>query len=157
MADPHVISALRSKRAEVAGLIDSLERQLAQHRADLIHVDGVLRLLQPDRDPAAIKPKRPMRRNRYFGRGELARLCFEMFRDALDPPSTPDIVTHVIAAKGFDAGDRVLRAAIGDLVKATLNPMRRRGAVEKIGQGRGVRWKLAEREIGLGFERPYLA
>ena len=49
MADPHVISALRSKRAEVAGLIDSLERQLAQHRADLIHVDGVLRLFQPDR------------------------------------------------------------------------------------------------------------
>ena len=71
------------KRAEVAGLIDSLERQLAQHRADLIHVDGVLRLFQPDRDPAAIKPKRPMRRNRYFGRGELARLCLETFRDAL--------------------------------------------------------------------------
>ena len=135
MADPHVISALRAKRAEISGLIDSLERQLAQHRADLIHVDGVLRLFQPERDPAAIKPKRPMRRNRYFGRGELARLCFEIFREALDPPSTPDIVAYVIAAKGFDAGDRVLRAAIGDLVKATLNPMRLRGAVEKIGQG----------------------
>jgi hypothetical protein len=107
MADPHVISALRSKRAEVAGLID---------------------------------------RNRYFGRGELARLCLEMFRDTLDPPSTPDIVARVIAAKGFDAGDRVLRAAVAGLVKATLNPMRLRGAVEKIGQGRGVRWKLAERE-----------
>ena len=54
----------------------------------------------------------------------------------------------MIAAKGFDAGDRVLRAAIGDLVKATLNPMRLRGAVEKIGHGRGVRWRLAEREPG---------
>ena len=89
----------------------------------------MLRLFQPDRDPAAIKPKRPMRRNRDSGRGELARLCLETFRDAIDPLSTPDIVAHVIAAKGFDAGDRVLRAAIGDLVKATLNPMRLRGAV----------------------------
>lgn len=55
----------------------------------------------------------------------------------------------MIAAKGFDAGDRVLRERIDDLVKATLAPMRRAGSVEKIGQGRGVRWKLAERELDL--------
>jgi hypothetical protein len=58
MADPHVISALREKRALVAGLIEKLERRLEQHRADLTHIDGVLRLFQPDRDPAEIKPKR---------------------------------------------------------------------------------------------------
>ena len=51
MADPHVISALREKRALVAGLIEKLERKLEQHRADLTHIDGVLRLFQPDRDP----------------------------------------------------------------------------------------------------------
>jgi hypothetical protein len=28
----------------------------------------------------------------------------------------------------------------------TLHDLLRRGTVEKIGQGRGVRWKLAERE-----------
>ena len=71
------------------------------------------------------------------------------FRDASNSLSTAEIVAHVIEAKGFDAGDRVLRAAIGDLVKATLNPMRRRGVVDKIGEGRGVRWKLAPREPGL--------
>ena len=58
MADPHVISALREKRALVAGLIEKLERKLEQHRADLTHIDGVLRLFQPDRDPAEIRPKR---------------------------------------------------------------------------------------------------
>jgi hypothetical protein len=56
MADPHVISALREKRAKVAGCIARLERQLDQHRADLSHIDGVLRLFEPDRDPEAIKP-----------------------------------------------------------------------------------------------------
>jgi hypothetical protein len=58
MADPHVISALREKRALVAGLIEKLERKLEQYRADLTHIDGVLRLFQPDRDPGDIKPKR---------------------------------------------------------------------------------------------------
>jgi hypothetical protein len=67
MADPHVISALREKRALVAGLIEKLE----QHRADLTHIDGVLRLFQPDRDPGEIKPKRTYaRRTRYFARNE---------------------------------------------------------------------------------------
>ena len=149
MADPHVISALRAKRAEVAGLIDSLERQIGQCRANLIHLDAVLRLYQPERDPTEIKPKRSVHRNRYFASGELARMCLEAFRDAAEPLPIPDIVARVIAAKGFDAGDRMLQVAIGELVKATLAPMRRRGVVDKIGRARGVRWKLAEREPGL--------
>ena len=53
MADPHVISALREKRALVAGLIEKVERKLEQHRADLTHIDGVLRLFQPEHDPRA--------------------------------------------------------------------------------------------------------
>ena len=88
MADPHVISALRAKRAEVAGLIDNLERQLAKHRTDLMHLDSVLRLYQPDRDPEAIRPKQVRRRNRYFSRGELSRLCRETlgtWRNRLQP------------------------------------------------------------------------
>jgi hypothetical protein len=148
MADPHVISALRGKRAEVAGLIFDLERQIAQHRADLVHLDGVLRLYQPERDPAEIRPKQVRGRNRYFNPGELSRLCREAFRDAEEPLSAREIVAAVVAAKGFDAGDRVLSHAIGDLVKATLSPMRRRGIVTKIGVGRDVRWKLAERQPG---------
>ena len=75
VADLHVISALREKRAIVAGLIEKLERRLEQHRADLTHIDGVLRLFQPDRDPDEIKLKRTYaKRTRYFARNELSRL-----------------------------------------------------------------------------------
>jgi hypothetical protein len=149
MADPHVISALRARRAEVAGLIDALERELAQQRADLVHLDSVLRLFQPERDPTEIRPKRSVHRNRYFATGELARLCREAFRNTPGPLRRADIVASVIATKGFDAGDRMLQTAIGELVKATLAPMVRRGIVEKIGQRRDARWKLAEGESGL--------
>jgi len=57
-------SVLREKRAKVSGCIARLERQLDQYRADLTHI--------------GIKPKRTYaKRTRYFGRGELSRLCRE--------------------------------------------------------------------------------
>src|ERR1700719_5004662 len=107
MADPHVISALREKRALVAGLIEKLERKLEQHRADLTHIDGVLRLFQPEHDPASIKPKRTYaRRTRYFARNELSRLCMDALRAADGALLTTDAIAgRIIGAKSFDATD----------------------------------------------------
>jgi len=145
MADTHVISALREKRALVAGLIGKLERKLEQHRADLTHIDGVLRLFQPDRDPDEIKPKRTYaRRTRYFARNELSRLTLEAFRDAGSKLlSTDEIASRVIGAKGFNAAEAALRKAIGEQALTMLRAFRKRGTVEQIGLGRGVRWKMA--------------
>jgi hypothetical protein len=145
MADPHVISALREKRALVAGLVEKLERKLEQHRADLTHIDGVLRLFQPDRDPAEIRPKRVyVRRTRYFARNELSRLCMDALRAADGALLTTDeIAGRIIEAKGFDAADAALRKAIGEQSLALLRSFRKRGTVEQVGMGRGVRWKLA--------------
>src|SRR5437763_8667036 len=114
MADPHVISALREKRALVSGLIEKLERKLEQHRADLTHIDGVLRLFEPDRDPAEIKPKRTYaRRTRYFARNELPRLTMDALRAADGALITTDETAgRVIEAKGFDAADGALRGSI---------------------------------------------
>jgi hypothetical protein len=145
MVDPHVISALREKRALVAGLIEKLERKLEQHRADLTHIDSLLRLFQPDRDPSEIKPKRTyVRRTRYFARNELSRLCMDALRAADGASLTTDTIAgRVIEAKGFDAADTALRKAIGEQALALMRLFRKRGMVEQIGLGRGVRWKLA--------------
>jgi len=108
----HVLSGLIEKRRELAGIIDELQRQLDQHRADLTHIDGVLRVLTTDLDPETIKPKRIYRRNRYFARNELTRLCLATLRTADEPISIDDIARQVISAKGFDAGDSILHRAI---------------------------------------------
>jgi hypothetical protein len=144
MADPHVISALREKRALVAGLIDKLERKLEQHRADLTHIDGVLRLFQPDRDPGDIKSKRTyVRRTRYFARNELSRLCMDTLRVAEgEVLTTEEVAGRVIDTKGFDAGDAALCKAIGDQVLVLLRSFRKQQTVEQIGLGRGVHWRL---------------
>ena len=144
MADPHVISALREKRALVSGLIEKLERKLEQHRADLTHIDGVLRLFQPEHDPTSIKPKRTYaRRTRYFARNELSRLVMDILRGADDLITTEAIAGRIIEAKGFNDGDAALRKAIGEQCLALLRLFRKRGTVEQIGLGRGMRWKLA--------------
>lgn len=36
MAETHVLSALRDKRAELSGLIRDIEKQIGQHRVDCI-------------------------------------------------------------------------------------------------------------------------
>jgi hypothetical protein len=137
MADPHVISALREKRALVAGLIEKLERRLEQHRADLTHIDGVLRLFQPDRDPGEIKPKRVYnRRTRYFARNELSRLTMDALRAADGMLQTAEeIAGRVIDAKGFDTADAVLRSSIRDQVLTLLRSFRKRDLLEQIGLG----------------------
>jgi hypothetical protein len=139
MADPHVISALREKRALIAGLIEKLERKLEQHRADLTHIDGVLRLFQPDRDPGDIKPKRAYaRRTRYFARNELSRLCMDALRAADGALLTTDAIAgQIIEAKGFDGADAALRKAIGEQCLALLRSFRKQGMLQQVGLGRG--------------------
>jgi hypothetical protein len=141
----HVVAGLIEKRRELAGVIDELQRQLDQHRADLTHIDGTLRVLAVDLDPETIRPKRVYRRNRYFARNELSRLCLGVLRTtAGELLSTDDIAGRAIVAKGFDGGDAILRAAIRDQVGSTVKRLHRNGAIENIGAGRASKWKLAE-------------
>jgi hypothetical protein len=140
----HVVSSLIEKRRELAGIIDELQRQLDQHRVDLTHIDAVLRVLATNLDPETIRPKRAYRRNRYFARNELSRLCLGVLRTAtVELLSTDDITGRVIAAKGFDTGDAILRAAVREQVGSTVKRLHREGAIDNIGAGRASKWKLA--------------
>jgi hypothetical protein len=133
----HVVSGLIEKRRELAGIIDELQRQLDQHRADLIHIDGVLRVLAIDLDPETIRPKRAYRRNRYFARNELSRLCLGVLRTAAgELLSTDDIAGRVIVAKGFDAGDAILRVAIREQVGSTVKRLHWQGTIQNVGAAR---------------------
>jgi hypothetical protein len=140
----HVVSGLIEKRRELAGIIDELQRRLDQHRADLTHIDGTLRVLAADLDPETIRPKRVYRRNRYFARNELSRLCLGVLRTAAgELLSTDEIAGRVITAKGFDSGDAILRTAVREQVGSTVKRLHREGTIENVGAGRASKWKLA--------------
>jgi hypothetical protein len=139
-----LFSFVIAKRRELVGIIDQMQRQLDQYRADLTHIDGALRVLATDLDPETIRPTRAYRRNRYFARNELSRLCVGVLRTAAgELLSTDDITGRVIGAKGFDTGDAILRASIREQVGSIVKRLHRNGAVENIGAGRASKWKLA--------------
>jgi len=101
------------------------------------------RLFAPEHDPATIKPRRIYtRRTRYFGRNELTRLCMDALRGANGLITTDEVAGHIIAAKGFDAADTILRKAIGEQVLSAMRALRKQETVEQIGLGRGVRWTI---------------
>jgi hypothetical protein len=58
MAEPHVVTALRAKRAEISGHVADLERKLARHRASLANIDAAIRLFAPELDPDSTPSKR---------------------------------------------------------------------------------------------------
>jgi hypothetical protein len=139
----HAVSRLIAKRAELAGLVAELQKELDQRRADLTHIDGALRVLCANLDPESIRPKRRYHRARYFAHNELSRLCLEAFRHAADEPITADdIAGRVMVAKAFDLRDSELRAGIREQVGSVLKRLHRRGVAEPSGKGRGTRWRL---------------
>lgn len=68
------IARLRDKRAKLAGEINQLHKRLVQLHADLAHIDGALRVLDPGIELEKIVPRRVEFRPRYFKRGHLTRL-----------------------------------------------------------------------------------
>ena len=143
MAEPHVIAALRDKRAELSGGIADLEKRIGQHRADLLHVDAVLRLFAPDLEPAAILPKAVRRLSGWFRPGELARMVLEVLRTAPAPLSIREITAQVMERRGLDPQDNRTAELLRKLVRNAVN---RQAAdlVERIEDGTLVRWRVRD-------------
>jgi hypothetical protein len=59
------------------------------------------------------------------------------------------LADRAMAAKGMPESDRALRHDLANRFHNMLHHLRRRGKLEKIGHGPGVRWKLAPREPDL--------
>jgi hypothetical protein len=144
MADPLVITILRQKRAEVAGQIAALEKQIRAHRTDLEHVDATLRLFAPGIAVDGIKPKLPpVPRSVYFDQGELSERCRAALRDATEPVDVEDIARAAMVAKGIDPEDKRVRADFCKRLRWPLERMQASGSAVKIGLGKDARWRLA--------------
>lgn len=147
MTDPKrspIVAGLIAKRVELAGVIGQLQRQLDQHRADLSHIDGVLRILASDIDLETVKPKRVYRRSLYFERHELSRLILTALRTAIEPMTVDNLAERAMKEKGFDLTDAILRAAIRDQVGLAAKRLHRGGTVENLGTQRAAKWKLTD-------------
>ena len=115
MAAPHVISALRDKRSELAGTVRQLEQQLAQQRSNLTHVDATMLPFDPDIQPNNMRPRQRRQRNAWFRPGECLRLIYDELRDAKQPVTTRELTDRIMRSKTMTVADQRSR----DLIQRT--------------------------------------
>ena len=142
MADLHVVSALKAKRAEIAGRIEHAQGTLRQLVIDLDHVDATLRLYVPDIDLETIKPH-PMPPRHSAFRGELTRIIFDAMRAAPGPVTSHDLARTVMAGRGLSPDDLGMFRVMVKRVGAAMRNHRVRGLVtgERI-DGTMFAWRL---------------
>lgn len=141
MAEPHVISALSNKRAELAGIVSQLERQLAQQQANLAHLDATMRLFDPNIRPDKIRPKQPRARSVWFRPGECLRLIYDALREAAQPMTTHQLAERIIRVKALPIANDRQRALVQKTILGSLN--RAKETIVRIEAAGIVSWRLA--------------
>lgn len=135
----YAIGALEKKRAQLAGDINTLSIQLRDRRRDMAKVDDILRILAPGKDPATIRPKKPIRYLNIFRHGELGRLIIGLLRAGKGPMTNLEIAKAVIERGGYR---NHLWTPIRRRTRANLAYLQDQRRVEKIGVGQAARWQL---------------
>ena len=85
MTNSHCLSGLVAERAELAGELRLTEERLDQLRADILHLDAAIRIIDPRYHTDAIVPRVRRQRREWFGNGELLRMVLETLRKAPEP------------------------------------------------------------------------
>jgi hypothetical protein len=101
MADPHIISALKKKRAELSADILLAEKRLADLRTDMESVDRTLLLFDPTQKPATIKPRLKRQGQPRFRTGEMTRSILTILREAAGPLTVREIALLIAKQHGL--------------------------------------------------------
>lgn len=145
MAEPHVITALSRKRAELSGDIERLQRELSETVAALEKLDATLLLFDPDYEIASIRPKAFRPPEDWSKRGEMTRIILGIMRKATEPLTSADIAAQLIAERALEPTDKLQRL-MTKRVGVALRGLRDRSiAVSAPGPGMSVLWQLAGR------------
>ena len=125
MAEPHVVTAIKAKHAELAGEIELAEQHLRELWAALEHVDATLRLFAPDAMPELIKPNVFRPQAHWAQRGEHVRLALAVLRRANGEALTTRAITlQVMAERGLDVGRPKLVREVARRLSYTLRCQR---------------------------------
>jgi hypothetical protein len=108
----------------------------------MAHINDTLRLFDDEIEPDSIAPKKPYRRVKLFGQGELNRLIFDAMRKGGEPMSTPEIARAIVEELGH--GEEA-QAGMVRRVRANLQYLcRDRKLVRKHGERFDAKWSLVE-------------
>src|SRR5689334_17511467 len=134
MSEIRTVTTLRRKRKEIAASIQLYERQIAQARADLAHVEAAIKIFEASGDRKSMT--RYVDTHRLFKRGEPVAICKAAL--ASGPKTTRELAAIVMKAKGLDPNDKVLAKGIGHTLIHALRMQRLRGGLVTHGKSVGA-------------------
>ena len=137
MADAHVITALRAKRAELSGEVKRAEAQIALLQAQITGLDSALRTFDPDQRPSTIRAKMKRRTESAFKGGQLLAAVVGVLRAAGKPMPVRDIAMAVAASREMELPTQAARSAFVANVRAALKRPRPEIACQPSGAARG--------------------
>jgi hypothetical protein len=130
MKNEHVLSGLIAKRAELAGQIEMMQRDMRQLVATLGHIDATIRAFDPNADLEDIKPKLPPRFQAF--KGEVSRLVLDALRKSKAPLPVSDLTLVVAAGRGINPDDKPFMRVLSRRVGACLRNLRKKKLVQMI-------------------------
>jgi hypothetical protein len=139
MADPHVISALKVKRADLSGELIAAERRILQLRADISSLDGAIRIFDPIAEPHTIRPILRRKKPTLIPRGQCSRAVLDMLRHADSPMTAREITVQLAARYQIDATDTGAMNALASKVRNTL--ARQKGLASEM-RGDAKAWRV---------------
>jgi hypothetical protein len=139
MADPHVISALREKRAELSGELIAAEKRILQLREDIASIDRTIRVFDPTAEPHTIRPVLRRKRPTLIPRGQCSRAVLDLLRHADVPMTAREIAAQLAARYQIDAGDR---GAMKTLVAKVRNTLARQKGLASEMRGDAKVWRV---------------
>lgn len=136
------MTALKKRRDEIATRISVLQRQVADLRSDLLHIDHTIYMMDPDYTPN--QPRRvrvKFSSAGYFERGELTRRIYEGFRRS-EVITAAELTDKAMIEKKIT--DHRVRAYFVSRFLSRLSGLANDGKLIKVREGFNVRWKLAD-------------
>ena len=142
MAESHVISALVSKRAELAGLVQHHKKEISRLSRELVAIDRSIKIFDPEYKITGIRPVLFRKKNFFFKRGESQRLFLDILREAGGPMSTIEIVHEIIKRKQFELeSDDLTR--LKTTISSRLKKQADKGYIKLLGTNKAVNvWGL---------------
>jgi hypothetical protein len=138
MAESHVISGLVSKRAELSGLFQQHQAELRQIAIDLAHIDGAIKLFDPDYNLNAIKAKTIKPLNPWFDQGESSRLILDVLRSASTALSTRQLGEAMASLKGLVIESPKEWDSLLKLVLSSARRLAKKGIIQAQGRAQGM-------------------
>lgn len=141
MAEPHVISALVKKRAELSGDIEHYEQIIKEYKENLLTIDKTIGIFDENYNISSIKTKRTYR-GRYFKNGEAKVATLDILRGSDKPLQTDEIADIIAKDKGMEFDSTNDFKNFQKSVSTALKNLKESGLANKINDGLPGIWQI---------------